>query len=547
MSKKLLIQNKQHDLIELFRTNDLKYSYDKLSEFGGIYGIERILKDKRIQDLRNNSVQYNFQGIQQPSLIKVILLTLANVYQITLNVIIILLVILSFYQPNDEMRYQSYYILGFNIFAVTISVINNWRQTKTAQEISIENNWIVRTKNEHGNEIQKFQYQLKEGDILLLEPNKKVINVDGLLIQGDIQVDESLPTGEYELQRKTTYNVSETQNSPFFYSGSKVYQGYGELLVVVVGNNTQYFKIKRKSQGNQNPMFAKLFSAYQLMYKMGILVAIIFLISQIILEIIKYSYKMELILSHSAIEEYLTILLVASTIFIQSVPQSYAFFGSYSFVYIVNCFLKDLLLIRSLRSVEIFAYINHIITDIKGVFTLDKLKITEIWYQEQNVLLFSRFSLLPDDIRQHFINCCLFNTSYDPHEEIVRGYDFEIALVNHCSVLGQHRSDYKPEERIIKQFKQYKQKKYKMTIVKINEEFVLYVTGDYDKVIPKCIQSKRFLKFDKLNSKYIALAYKVLNIPNINYVNEKDLFKNLNLIFTIGFQDQKIVTSRQCD
>ena len=38
----------QHDLTELFRTNDLKYAYDKLSEFGGIYGIERILKDKRI-------------------------------------------------------------------------------------------------------------------------------------------------------------------------------------------------------------------------------------------------------------------------------------------------------------------------------------------------------------------------------------------------------------------------------------------------------------------------------------------------------------------
>ena len=56
------------------------------------------------------------------------------------------------------------------------------------------------------------------------------------------------------------------------------------------------------------------------MYKMGISVAIIFLIYYLIREIIKFSKNMDLVFSSSAIEEYLTILLVTSTIIIQSVP-----------------------------------------------------------------------------------------------------------------------------------------------------------------------------------------------------------------------------------
>lgn len=89
--------------------------------------------------------------------------------------------------------------------------------------------------------------------------------VDGLLFKSNnVTADESSITGETQLVRKgvpTTYESGE-RKSPFLISGSKVMEGTGEMLVLAVGDQSQWGQAKKlmESSGKQEktPLQEKL-------------------------------------------------------------------------------------------------------------------------------------------------------------------------------------------------------------------------------------------------------------------------------------------------
>ena len=70
-----------------------------------------------------------------------------------------------------------------------------------------------------------------------------------MLIQGELDMDESQMTGEPEIVKKSVpsdYTRESRKTSPFLISGSKIMNGFGRALVVCVGNNT--FEAKLRSR-----------------------------------------------------------------------------------------------------------------------------------------------------------------------------------------------------------------------------------------------------------------------------------------------------------
>jgi P-type E1-E2 ATPase len=87
------------------------------------------------------------------------------------------------------------------------------------------------------------------GDIVEVTPGE-VLSVDGILFEGSIKVDESSITGEcMDVQKTvpTTYEPSE-KFTPFLFSGSKVVDGGGLMVVVAVGVNSYSGKMQMKIQ-----------------------------------------------------------------------------------------------------------------------------------------------------------------------------------------------------------------------------------------------------------------------------------------------------------
>jgi P-type Ca2+ transporter type 2B len=76
------------------------------------------------------------------------------------------------------------------------------------------------------------------GDILRIEVGD-ILCADGILVDGnDVRVDESSMTGESDQIKK------DVVNAPFLFSGTKVMEGAGRMLVIAVGLNSQSGIIK---------------------------------------------------------------------------------------------------------------------------------------------------------------------------------------------------------------------------------------------------------------------------------------------------------------
>lgn len=84
------------------------------------------------------------------------------------------------------------------------------------------------------------------GDILLMEPGE-VVPVDGILAEGfNVNSDESSLTGESKTVHKTPAVTALNSGSPsrkqdcFIFSGSKVVEGVGKMVVTSVGPNSRH-------------------------------------------------------------------------------------------------------------------------------------------------------------------------------------------------------------------------------------------------------------------------------------------------------------------
>ena len=91
-----------------------------------------------------------------------------------------------------------------------------------------------------------FLQDVLVGDLALLEPGE-IIPCDGVLVAGhNVRCDESGATGESDAIKKVTPEEAledwrgnrETKKDPFIISGSKVFEGVGQYVVIAVGQKS---------------------------------------------------------------------------------------------------------------------------------------------------------------------------------------------------------------------------------------------------------------------------------------------------------------------
>ena len=162
----------------------------------------------------------------------------------------------------DDIFENEGWLDGIAIFIAVILIVsvtagNNYIKDQQFQKLNaISDNRCMNTMRS-GKIIQLNIYELLVGDIILIETGSEnflytiigeILPVDGMLFKSNnITADESSITGETQLVRKsvpTTYESSE-RKSPFVISGSKIMEGTGEMLVLAVGENSQWGQAKK--------------------------------------------------------------------------------------------------------------------------------------------------------------------------------------------------------------------------------------------------------------------------------------------------------------
>lgn len=266
------------------------------------------------------------------------------------------------------------WIDGFAILvAVMVSSnvqsINDYQKEKQFQVLNkISDDRKTVTVKRSGQTLTLNHSELLTGDIVTIQGGMDV-PADGLVIEAaEIMADESALTGETEPVHKSTLiecirkrdelladmvNIEKAGNhavpTPILLSGSKILQGEGKFLVLVVGPNSCEGRILSilESESETTPLQEKLESLAGNIGKFGlisaILIFVVLLIRFAIMRIQENDFKEE------NWNELIDFLLISITVIVVAIPEGLPLSVVISLAYSVKRMLKDKNLVRRLH------------------------------------------------------------------------------------------------------------------------------------------------------------------------------------------------------
>ena len=285
---------------------------------------------------------------------------------------------------RDFDWFETLGILIAIFLASFISTISEYGSEKAFKKLQEESSKI-KCKVKRDNKIVEIPIDdVVKDDLVILQYGDK-IPADGILIKGDIMVDESTLNGESkEIHKEMIKNKITSKNR--LYRGTIVCEGGGFLKVTCVGLNTFYGKIasELKEKAGDSPLkirlrkLAKIISTFG--YIGAFLASISYLFSVIVVDnnfvlqdIINTVTNFPIMMEH-----IIYALTLSVTIIIVSVPEGLPMMITLVLSSNMKRMLKNNVLVRKLVGIETAGNINILFSDKTGTLTTGKLKVTNI-------------------------------------------------------------------------------------------------------------------------------------------------------------------------
>ena len=221
------------------------------------------------------------------------------------------------------------------------------------------------------------------GDLVLLETGDKV-PADGILIDGDLLVDESSLNGETREIRKEALKSNQiVSEKNTVFRGTVIYGKSGIMKITKVGDNTFYGKIAQELQEvtPDSPLKTRLRHLAGIISKIGyvgaFLVSLSYLFSMIV---IKNNFDIHLI--KEAVTNFplmigyiLYALTLSVTIIVVAVPEGLPMMITLVLSSNMKKMLKNNVLVRKMTGVETAGSLNVLFTDKTGTLTKGKMEM----------------------------------------------------------------------------------------------------------------------------------------------------------------------------
>ncbi|KAM3141107.1 hypothetical protein pb186bvf_006712 [Paramecium bursaria] len=529
------------DFRDIFKQNDVKEAFNILQSLGGGDQIvkkllirKETLDVPREQKVINGKYGPNFQGFQEISLLN-LLKSMLNYQQLSLILFGICLGTFNYLYKSDILVSQIYIFESYILISLIIPLINSsYNQKKQVQEMNRENYYTIKVLDQ-GEEKIKYYKELVEGDIVILEPTNQLINVDGLLILGNITVDESLITGDSVTKIKSPYEQKNIniQNNPFIYSGSRILEGKGQMIVLTAGINTQYFKHKINKCLQQEVSKEQIY--IDKIMKQFFSLGIIFMVVNFGIQI---NFDLNAIKQAQVFQIFL-IIIVTLSIQLTVFPISLQLILNIIKPKIIQQLNHDNITVHNENCLDKIQNINYLISEYNGIFTENCLKVLRVHIGGIKITKIRELQQVSDNLSNHFIKCCFYTTTCIQKQDKYLGDQFECALLKFISKLHNNIQTQRIQDYFIKQYNQFKTHNYNITVVKIANQYIQYVTGHMQAILPHCQQSD-IIEIFQNQGNILVMAYKILNNIEETNFSPENLLKDLNLISIIEFQDPTI-------
>lgn len=488
------------------------------------------LNNKEVIASRKKHGTNQITGIKNDTFWKLLLESLGDPI---IRILLIALGIKTVFLIKDFDWYETVGIVIAIIIASFISAISEYGSSKAFERLQEDASKIKCRVRRDGDIVEVFIDEVVVQDILILTTGDK-IGADGIIVDGNLEIDESSMNGEATSVRK--------RKNDSVYRGCVIYNGYAEVLVTKVGNETYYGKMVQElgEATGTSPLKERLNGLAKTISKLGylgsILVSISYLFNKII---IANGFNVMKILATlgnpSLLFAYILHALTLSvTIIVVSVPEGLPMMVTLVLSSNMRRMLKNNVLVRKLVGIETAGSLNILFTDKTGTLTKGKLEVTNIMLG--NKKKFNSINNLHGDAKKILINNLVYNneSSLDSNNMIIGGNITDKALLDFVKI----RKDDKV--KIIDKVYFDSKNKYSLTIIQDEIKKYKLVKGASEVILPKCSRyldefgyKQLILHRDVLNKEIDEATNKGIRVICLAYNNDSG--KNLDNLILLGF------------
>ena len=391
-----------------------------------------------------------------------------------IKILIIALAIKVLFLFKNTNIFETLGILIAIFLASFISALSEYGSEKAFEKLNSENSTIkIKVKRNSKKMIINME-ELVVGDIVYLESGDKV-PADGIIISGEVSVDESALTGESKEKYKNIDNN-------YLYMGSIVIDKNAIMQVTKVGINTMYGTIANDIQEKtiESPMKSRLRILAGQISKFGYIAAILILISYMFnAVVIANNFNLEKILEFKDFLPHLIYALTLSVaVVVMAVPEGLPMMITLVLSSNMKRLLRRNVLVKKLVGIETAGSLNILFTDKTGTLTEGKLKVVTIVDSELN----SYTSLEKTDKNMYdlFYQSLVYNNeSFFDGNRIEGGNTTDKAILAFCN------SDKKDRYNILE--RKTFNSKLKYSSVKTDyKDGTIFLKGAYEIILSKC-------------------------------------------------------------
>lgn len=503
-----------------------------------------------VEEVEKNKQKYGTNQIttvEQTGFMKKLLETLGDPI---IRILLIALGIKVVFLIQDFDWYETVGIVIAIFIASFISTISEYGSEQAFLKLQEESSKIKCRVRRDGSTKEIGVDDVVVGDIVLLESGDK-IPADGLIIDGEISVDESSINGETKEAYKYPVKEVITEKNQV-YRGTVVYSKQAIMLVNKVGNDTLYGKLASELLESQpeSPLKLRLRELAQFISKIGyvgaVLVSLSYLFSVIF---IANGFQMDKVVSMVTnfpimIGHILYALTLSVTIIVVAVPEGLPMMITLVLSSNMKRMLKNNVLVRKMVGIETAGSINILFTDKTGTLTKGKLEVTH--FVSGNLKEFNHEFELEKYPKLHklFKISAIYNnaSTYDDDHNIIGGNITDRALLKFVS--PTINMEVKKVEIIPFNSKE----KYACTTIIEQNKKQKLIKGAPEKLLEHCTHyydefgnKKSMYNKTELNaylSRMTRMGIRVLALAiNDNY-DVKDTFKNITLVGFVLIKDE---------
>ena len=385
------------------------------------------------------------------------------------------------------------------------------------------------------------------GDIVIIETGDEV-PADGMLLDAySLQVNESDLTGE-PMARKTVdkneFNNEATYPSNWVMRGSKIIDGHGVMQVERVGDATEWGKVYKGSQIDNNiktPLNIQLDKLGQVICYASYIIAAVILVTRFVMYFVHIDAVSDGIEWMRFAQYALNSLMIAVTIIVVAVPEGLPMSVTLSLALSMRRMLITNNLVRKMHACETMGATTVICTDKTGTLTRNQMSVNDVL----------SYCGIKDIIKEGIsVNTTAFLDFTNKEKIKVIGNPTEGALLLWLYDQGVNYNDYRSDMKMLYQVPFSTKYKFMATVVdsKTFNKPMFYVKGAPEIILAHCNRiattegvvdiepyrkdiENQIITYSNKAMRTLALAYKEADPNEQSFDPHTDNLVAENLIF----------------